>query len=567
MRLDRVWIDGHKNLKNVEVDFNESRLTTVIIGPNGSGKSSLLEAIACIFRNLDLKKSAKDWPTPFNFKIDYRINDLKISVSFLKEEWKYRIGKNEISWAEFDRRKDELLPDQVFGYYSGGNNSFEIYFRSHQKDYYDWVKSSESLASGAAPAEIRRLFFCRPVHAVFALMSFFAFPDREVSKLLEETLGITGFHSAMVLLRKPWYAKSKRDMSSVSKDIYYQMKYTSQKVRKRKHNHTESIDQNSVIPVASLGNGPDNLWGATGRPGYYARLLNSLAFFPMVLEEKVQSDYRKQPKDEQQLSAYIPNINTLDEFAQDFQTDLEMFEALESIDISDLIRWVQVWVTRKGDESGDISYGHLSEGERQILMVLGLIRLSRNKRTLFLLDEPDTHLNPFWQHTYLDLVHKWSQADKENCQFIISSHNPLTISALKKEEVRVMSVDDSGNVSVQEPYTDPRGMGFTATLTEIFGLPTSLDYNTQRQIDERNRLVRIEKRTEEQDLQLLEINEKLNRLGFMLENREPSYQAFLRALHDYRYADMPILSPDELKIRHKMMIELIASITIPGREQ
>ena len=111
-----------------------------------------------------------------------------------------------------------------------------------------------------------------------------------------------------------------------------------------------------------------------------------------------------------------------------------MFEALESVDISDLIRWVQVWVTRKDDLTGDISFGDLSDGERQLLMVLGLIRLSRGKKALFLLDEPDTHLNPAWQHKFLDLIWAWVQADSGHSQFIIATHHPLTIAALNREE-------------------------------------------------------------------------------------------------------------------------------------
>ena len=110
-------------------------------------------------------------------------------------------------------------------------------------------------------------------------------------------------------------------------------------------------------------------------------------------------------------------------------------------------------------------------------MVLGLIRISRGKRALFLLDEPDTHLNPVWQHSYFNLIRDWTgvAAETSNCHIIMTSHNPLTIAALGKEEVRVMFADDAGKVTVSAPYTDPKGMGFTATLTEIFGLPTSLD--------------------------------------------------------------------------------------------
>lgn len=56
MRLDKVYIDGFKNLKQLEVDFDETKLTTVLIGQNGAGKSNPIEAITQVFRWIDLRK-------------------------------------------------------------------------------------------------------------------------------------------------------------------------------------------------------------------------------------------------------------------------------------------------------------------------------------------------------------------------------------------------------------------------------------------------------------------------------------------------------------------------------
>jgi predicted ATPase len=189
------------------------------------------------------------------------------------------------------------------------------------------------------------------------------------------------------------------------------------------------------------------------------RVFQDSAFFPLTLTARQIDDYREKGGIEQQYCVYLRNRDSLDNFSKSFANDLEMFEALESVDISDLIRWVQVWVTRKDDLSGDISFGDLSDGERQLLMVLGLVRLSRGKKALFLLDEPDTHLNPAWQHRFLELIRAWVQADSADCQFIIATHHPLTIAALNKEEVRVMFADSANKISVNQPYTDPRGMG------------------------------------------------------------------------------------------------------------
>ena len=289
-----------------------------------------------------------------------------------------------------------------------------------------------------------------------------------------------------------------------------------------------------------------------------------MAFYPLIRNERIVDDYRDQGTAERQHCVFLRDGNALSEFASAFENELDMFEALESVDISDLIRSVDVWVTRRDDVTGEVSFGDLSDGERQLLMVLGLIRLSRGKRALFLLDEPDTHLNPAWQHRYLDLIRDWAKADADRCQLILTSHNPLTIAALEKAEVRVMHSNEEGHVTATAPYVDPRGMGFTATLTEIFGLNTTLDAETQRKIDRRNELASLTHRTDEQDIELLAVNDQLNRLGFLFEDREPLYQAFLQAWREVRYADRPLLSQNQLWERHIAMSTLLRRIRTEG---
>ncbi|WP_338115069.1 AAA family ATPase [Thiocapsa imhoffii] len=45
---------SYRNLRGFEIDFDESRPTTVLLGRNGTGKSNLVEAIVEIFRELEL---------------------------------------------------------------------------------------------------------------------------------------------------------------------------------------------------------------------------------------------------------------------------------------------------------------------------------------------------------------------------------------------------------------------------------------------------------------------------------------------------------------------------------
>ncbi|MBP8018647.1 MAG: AAA family ATPase [Hylemonella sp.] len=521
MRLDKVYIDGFKNLKQLEVDFDETKLTTVLIGQNGAGKSNLIEAITQVFRWVDLRKHEPR----FHYRVDYRITGARVTLSNVPKEPAIKVDGKEVKRPEFEKRKTDWFPDLVFGYYSGGSRRLESLFDGHQKRYYDAIKLEDDAATFTQAQSERRLFYCRPIHGVLALMALFAFPDKKVTAELSSKLGITGFHSLLAHFREPWFAKSKKPAERT----------------------------------------PANFWGAAGPAGRTAREFQTVAFHPMALVGNAIDDYRDKQQSESQYAAFLPKLAQLKKFAASFKNEREMFYALEAMDISDLIREMLVWVTRNNDTSGDVGFADLSDGERQLLMVLGLIRVSRGKRALFLLDEPDTHLNPHWQHSYLKLIDDWTDiaADADKCHIILTSHNPLTISALTRDEVRVMSTDVGGQVSAVAPYADPKGMGFTATLTEIFGLSSSLDIETQRLVDDRNALANNPAKTNEQEQNLIAVNDKLARLGFLFEDREPLYQDFLRAWHDVRYADKPVLTPALIAARHQAMKQLISQLQQP----
>src|SRR5437773_2178088 len=75
MRIDRLALTDFKNLCPFEVDFDETSTRQVVVGRNGVGKSNLLEALAWIFRDLDLEEDSA-----FSYEIEYLCNRHFIKV-------------------------------------------------------------------------------------------------------------------------------------------------------------------------------------------------------------------------------------------------------------------------------------------------------------------------------------------------------------------------------------------------------------------------------------------------------------------------------------------------------
>ncbi|MBF4436731.1 chromosome segregation protein SMC, partial [Vibrio anguillarum] len=151
MKIDYLHIrSGFKNVQDLEIDFDNRQLLTVLIGRNGSGKSNVIEALVRIFRALDLG----DEPAPFSYKLSYSlgsssdrrievdaspeygstpIQQHKIQVSTLGESGQYSLPES-ISLSKVTRDKEgnsDYLPKHLFAYYSGPSDRLEDLFKPH----------------------------------------------------------------------------------------------------------------------------------------------------------------------------------------------------------------------------------------------------------------------------------------------------------------------------------------------------------------------------------------------------------------------------------------------------
>lgn len=140
MKLKKLYIKKYKNLKNIDIKFEENNGLNIIVGSNGSGKSNILEVISAIFFDVYKDKN-------FFFKIndeyilEYVINGINITIE--KKDGKRKF-KNEGSLCTRKSIIDNaLVPSNVIAVYSGEElRLWEDFYEEYYKKYIKNLDSS-----------------------------------------------------------------------------------------------------------------------------------------------------------------------------------------------------------------------------------------------------------------------------------------------------------------------------------------------------------------------------------------------------------------------------------------
>jgi predicted ATPase len=506
MRVLELQLPSFKNLSDFRINFDDHSSVAVLVGRNGTGKSNILEALTLIFRDLDLGN-----PATIDYHISYICRGKLIDVTGHKGVRAVEASIDGIDVPAHTITGDDgklSRPDFVFGYYSGPSNRLEEHFWDHQVRFY------RALVQGHENP-LRPLFYARAVHSNFVLLAFFVEEDPQVREFLSDQLAIEEFDSALFEMQKPlWRSKE----------------------------------------------GDPRFWNARGTVETLLDRLYRVALAPMRFDASIKVGMRRPIRNEH-LFLFLANLKSLRSLRELYRTNQDFFKALESTYISELIYDVRVRVgLRKAQNS--LTFRELSEGEQQLLLVLGLMRFTREEESLFLLDEPDTHLNPAWSVKYRELLETIGGLDSSS-QVLMATHDPLVVSSMTKNEVRILERKPDGQIKPLIPLEDPRGMGVTNLLTsDVYGLPAAFDSKLYEDLRRKRELAALPSLTEEEQDELQALSAELSKLGILVEDTDPDFQEYLRAR--YRTSTggpkAETRSQDEIEADRRLAEELMDQI-------
>jgi predicted ATPase len=514
MRLDRLSIPSYRNLRSFEIDFDESQPTTVLLGRNGSGKSNLIEAIVEIFRELELGGAPA-----FAYTLEYACRNHKIKINADPERSIKRLditvdGKP-MSQAAFLKDVASYLPNYVFAYYSGWSNRLERHFDRPTRKHYDAI-----LKARDQHLPLRRMFFCRKEYSQLVLLAFFLGKAPTVRNLLEQYLSIKSFDSALFVLKTPWWRGS------------------------------------GAPKKTQLEEGDARFWYARGAfKGFLDRMWRrSLA--PIRNSETVERDVRRQGESTERLYLFIKNEDELAGLKKADDDPKALFGYLESLFLCDLIDEVRVTVERI--DGTRVKFTQMSEGEQQLLTVIGLLLFTQNDESLYLLDEPDTHLNPVWTYDFLKLLQ--SNIRSEKGQLIVATHNPLMIGSLRRNQVRVLSTEGQA-ITAREPECDPLGIGVEGLLkSELYGLRSTLAPEVLKQLDRHYLLLGKAQPTDAEQEELMRLAVELNALGVARTHPNPYFETFAGALARRTPHDETAFSKEEIQAQVQIADEVLSEV-------
>ena len=523
MKLLSIELFGqYKGLKDQAFDFSSVRGdVAVLIGANGSGKSQVMELIAEAFAFLE-RRQRQDFrvraPLGYDFRVTYEMassryeglrrftvdtrDGLHIAVHQLNHQPRDGIAQPaEGVWSEVtaDRSLEELTLPRVIGYASGMSENLQRAFMRNALQYFDVVRVRANLKKELAQPKVDEMAtlainerYLRRNPGIFAAEGedpeSGLFRLRETDTAIPRNLFLDYDCAALLIATLGMLRHADRD--EVWNEIPFRHPARVVLRYDLRGQATASDNARDIKRLIELA-GPHRCTPISPRTSELEYELLELEYLagdieidfadPEVIRE--MADNSREP--DQWFSAlYKLQLLGVDEWSgrlkralrrDNFQGHVEKpLKGKLPLSVQEL------WMS---DGERTVAFDDLSDGEVQLLLTLGAVRLFRDDETLFLYDEPETHLNPSWR-TRFHLDFEKANGANGKAQAIISSHSPFLVSSLPHEAVFHFKKVD-GVTDMTNPPVETFGASFDVLIKKHFNLRATISETAVQEIRER----------------------------------------------------------------------------------
>lgn len=493
-----------------------------LAGRNGSGKSNVLEALAAIFYHieciyLDYRPDGFEFDAETNphgfraevaapdaFELEYLIPNDRIvprepwpkqddwpvfHIRIVKQagqrpviHWLNQLRTGEVTETELTRAEVKAyLPTFVLGYSSGHNEILSLPFFKMRFIHFDEYRQHlvEDKPHSGRPEG--RMIYLDEQFSYAILLAHFLFPSEAVKTVFRDKIGLKEIQRFRIIIRR-----------------YFQLNVAEERVKSMPREQQKSDAKPQVELTTKLAPLIEKLIKCATAHYADSSPYTDAESSDLYLDYWVNDETRKAFRyhfgegvgGSEDLSSAASALNlfqslqtllTLNYYKVDEQTKIELYRS-GSLYVNEtiptpasherIIRFKEGELIKDGVES-TLYVKSLSDGEHQLLHTIGLCLLFRHQPALFLLDEPETHLNPDWRASYISTLRQALEADEATRhvmrEVLLTSHAPFIISDCRRENVLVFEKDEHGKVEWHNPDFNTFGASANAITVKVFG--------------------------------------------------------------------------------------------------
>lgn len=438
-------------------------------GLNGSGKSNVLEALAAIFFHMECcvgkykpdaftKHFRSDESNPDAFTLEYLIgqhNSKPYSLDFFdKIIVKKKMGKRPLMWRQsfpFSKEQElipvsiepkmdlrepqaaegkDYLPQIIVGYSSGENEILSLPFRKSRLINFDKYRQDFGKNYQFEEPE-NSLIYIDSAMSQAVLLSCLLFEDDETLKPLRKELGIVGLRSFRMNLNSQYLSTIIGEGASRTSPI---LEHIEEKV-------------NLFKDIASSWHEQFFDFEEQGKD-----LPSSILTLDFFVDQSTKNAFRDNFDSSFELFRFFQvlyelNSNFISESIKEdvyqskgFYTDGKLPEGSPTENVFYFLNFLILKKVQGESEPRPLLLREFSDGEHQFMHTMGICLMLKDRKSILLLDEPETHFNPSWRAKFIKILDEsiktGGNREHTNGSFnvhylkdiLLTSHSPFIIS-------------------------------------------------------------------------------------------------------------------------------------------